>query len=175
MWWQNPSEGNMKEPTNRLKLSVGEQVYVLSNSKPMLPSLESIFIPLVSPKQYDMNSNKNKGGRPKLPPTEKKKYTLPPVRLGTNDFHVVKTMAKHAGLSLTEYQRQMILHGKVVERLSPEHMDIYRQLAGIGNNQNQLARQANTYGYEQDARLYHENAMEVSNLIKHLLYDGKDN
>ena len=164
----------MKEPTNRLKLSVGEQVYVLSYSKPMLPLLESIFIPLVSLKFHEMNSDKNKGGRPKLAPTEKKKYSLPPVRLCTNDFHIVKAMAKHAGLSLTEYQRQMILNGKVVERLSPEHMDIYRQLAGIGNNQNQLARQANTYGYEQDARLYHENAVEVSNLIKRIIYDGKN-
>ena len=121
-----------------------------------------------------MNSDKNKGGRPKLAPTEKKKYSLPPVRLCTNDFHIVKAMAKHAGLSLTEYQRQMILNGKVVERVSPEHMAIYRQLAGIGNNQNQLAHQANTYGYEQDAQLYHENAVEVSNLIKRIIYDGKN-
>lgn len=121
-----------------------------------------------------MNSDKNKGGRPKLAPTEKKKYSLPPVRLSTNDFHIVKAMAKHAGLSLTEYQRQMILNGKVVERVSPEHMAIYRQLAGIGNNQNQLAHQANTYGYEQDAQLYHENAVEVSNLIKRIIYDGKN-
>ena len=121
-----------------------------------------------------MSCNNNKGGRPKLAPTEKKKYTLPPVRLGTNDFHIVKAMAKHAGLSLTEYQRQMILNGKVVERVSPEHMAMYRQLAGIGNNQNQLAHQANTYGYEQDARLYHENAVEVSNLIKRIIYDGKN-
>ena len=121
-----------------------------------------------------MNSDKNKGGRPKLAPTEKKKYSLPPVRLSTNDFHIVKAIAKHAGLSLTEYQRQMILNGKVVERVSPEHMAIYRQLAGIGNNQNQLAHQANTYGYEQDAQLYHENAVEVSNLIKRIIYDGKN-
>ena len=121
-----------------------------------------------------MNSDKNKGGRPKLAPTEKKKYSLPPVRLSTNDFHIVKAMAKHAGLSPTEYQRQMILNGKVVERVSPEHMAIYRQLAGIGNNQNQLAHQANTYGYEQDAQLYHENAVEVSNLIKRIIYDGKN-
>ena len=96
------------------------------------------------------------------------------MRLATSDFYTVKAMAKQAGLTLTEYQRQMILHGKVVERLSPEHMDIYRQLAGIGNNQNQLAHQANTYGYEQDARLYLENAVEVSNLIKRIIYDGKN-
>ena len=121
-----------------------------------------------------MNSNKNKGGRPKLAPTEKKKYTLPPVRLVTSDYYTVKAMAKQAGLTLTEYQRQMILHGKVVERLSPEHMVIYRQLAGIGNNQNQLAHQANTFGYNQDAQLYHENAIKVNNLIKNFLYDGKD-
>ncbi len=102
-----------------------------------------------------MSCNNNKGGRPKLALSEKKKYVLPPVRVDTSDFYTVKAMAKQAGLTLTEYQRQMILHGKVVERFSPEHMDIYRQLAGIGNNQNQLARQANTYGYEQDAHPEH--------------------
>ena len=121
-----------------------------------------------------MSCNNNKGGRPKLALSEKKKYVLPPVRVDTSDFYTVKAMAKQAGLTLTEYQRQMILHGKVVERLSPEHMAIYRQLAGIGNNQNQLAHQANTYGYEQDAQLYHENAVEVSNLIKRIIYDGKN-
>ena len=121
-----------------------------------------------------MSCNNNKGGRPKLALSEKKKYVLPPVRLDTSDYYTVKAMAKQAGLTLTEYQRQMILHGKVVERLSPEHMAIYRQLAGIGNNQNQLAHQANTYGYEQDARLYHKNAVEVSNLIKRIIYDGKN-
>ena len=122
-----------------------------------------------------MNYNRNKGGRPKLGATEKKKYTLPPVRLSTKDYFTVKARAKQAGVSLTEFQRQCILIGQVIERINTAHLNFYHQLAGIGNNQNQLAHQANIYGYKHDARLYHDNVTQVSNLIKSILYDGKDN
>jgi hypothetical protein len=122
-----------------------------------------------------MNGKKDKGGRPRLAVTEKKKYTLPPVHLDTKNYFLVKAQAKQAGLSLTEYQRQKLLTGEVVERLTTRQMELYRQLAGIGNNMNQLAHQANKYGYYKDAEMYHENVIQVNNLIKKILYDGKDN
>ena len=122
-----------------------------------------------------MNNTMKKGGRPRLLNTEKKKYKLPPVRLGTVDYVTVKNLCKQAGLTLTEYQRQMVLHGQVVERVSAEQMELYRQLAGMGNNMNQLAHQANKYGYYKDAEMYYENVMQVSNLINKIIHDGKDN
>lgn len=122
-----------------------------------------------------MTGNKKKGGRPRLSKTEKKKFKLPPVRLGMLDYVTVKNRSKKAGLTMTEYQRQMLLNGQVVERVSAEQMELYRQLAGMGNNINQLAHQANKYGYYKDAEMYHENAMQVSNLINQILHDGKDN
>ena len=122
-----------------------------------------------------MTDNKKKGGRPRLSKTEKKKFKLPPVRLGMLDYVTVKNRSKKAGLTMTEYQRQMLLNGQVVERVSTEQMELYRQLAGMGNNLNQLAHQANKYGYYKDAGMYHENAMQVSNLINQILHDGKDN
>ena len=96
-----------------------------------------------------MNNTMKKGGRPRLLNTEKKKYKLPPVRLGTVDYVTVKNRSKQAGLTLTE--------------------------AGMGNNMNQLAHQANKYGYYKDAEMYHENVMQVSNLINKIIHDGKDN
>ena len=123
----------------------------------------------------DMNNTTKKGGRPRLLNTEKKKYKLPPVRLGTVDYVTVKNRSKQAGLTLTEYQRQMVLHGQVVERVSTEQMELYRQLAGMGNNMNQLAHQANKYGYYKDAEMYHENTEQISNLLKLMLHDGKNN
>ena len=122
-----------------------------------------------------MTDNKKKGGRPRLSKTEKKKFKLPPVRLGMLDYVTVKNRSKKARLTMTEYQRQMLLNGQVVERVSAEQMELYRQLAGMGNNINQLAHQANKYGYYKDAEMYHENAMQVSNLINQILHDGKDN
>lgn len=120
-------------------------------------------------------NNKKIGGRPRLGATEKRKYLLPPVRLNTTEYFYVKGQASQASVSLTEYQRQCILNSHVVERIRPEHLELYRQLAGIGNNQNQLAHQANTYGYYKDAEMYHENAQQVSNLINRIVYDGEDN
>lgn len=122
-----------------------------------------------------MNNTTKKGGRPRLPNTEKRKYKLPPVRLNTVEYVTVKNLSKQAGLRLTEYQRQMVLNGQVVERMTAEQMELYRQLAGMGNNMNQLAHQANKYGYYKDAEMYHENVMQVSNLINKILHDGKDN
>ena len=122
-----------------------------------------------------MTDNKKKGGRPRLSKTEKKEFKWPPVRLGMLDYVTVKNRSKKAGLTMTEYQRQMLLNGQVVERVSAEQMELYRQLAGMGNNINQLAHQANKYGYYKDAEMYHENAMQVSNLINQILHDGKDN
>ena len=81
-----------------------------------------------------MNNNRKKGGRPKKATTEKLKYILPHVRLSTIDYFMVKAKAKEAGVSLTEYQRQCLLYGYVVERINTEHLQLYRQLAGIGNN-----------------------------------------
>ena len=122
-----------------------------------------------------MSDKKNKGGRPKLAVTDKKKYTLPHVHLDTRNYFLVKEQAKQAGLSLTEFQRQKVLTGQVVERVSAEQMELYRQLAGMGNNMNQLAHQANKYGYYKDAEMYHENVIQVSNLIYKIFHDGKDN
>ena len=102
-----------------------------------------------------MTENNKKGGRPRLAKTEKKKFKLPPVRLGMLDYVTVKNRSKKAGLTLTEYQRQMLLNGQVVERMNTEQMGLYRQLAGMGNNINQLAHQANKYGYYKDAGMYH--------------------
>ena len=107
--------------------------------------------------------------------TEKMKYTLPPVRLSTKDYFTVKARAIFAGISLTEFQRQCILRGQVIERINSVCLDLYRQFAGISNNQNQLAHQANIYGYEHDAMLYRENAAQVNRLIKSIIYDSKDN
>lgn len=68
-------------------------------------------------------AEKNKGGRPRVATIDKKKYKLPPVRLGTKNYVMVKNQAKQAGLSLTEYQRQKLLQGYVVELISPEQME----------------------------------------------------
>lgn len=50
-----------------------------------------------------------------------------------------------------------------------------RQLSGIANNLNQLARQANKEGYSKHKEANVALAMEIYNLIKLFRDDGKDN
>ena len=123
-----------------------------------------------------MNNTMKKGGRPRLLNTEKKKYKLPPVRLGTVDYVTVKNRSKQAGLTLTEYQRQMVLHGQIVERMTAEQLELYRQLAGMGNNMNQLAHQANKYGYYKDAEMYHglERSVDYGQTVHHQLFPSTE-
>lgn len=122
-----------------------------------------------------MNKYVNRGGRPRLANTDKKKYTLPPVHLDVKNYYLIKARVRDARMSLTQYQREMLLQGQVVERLSPEQMELCRQLAGMANNMNQLAHQANKYGYHKDAEMYRENVKHIINLIKKFFHDGKNN
>lgn len=88
----------------------------------------------------------NNGGRPIKGVTEKLKYRIT-VKMATEDYYQLKSKAKSAGVSASEFIRGCITQGGVKERLSKEHCDLIRKLCGMANNLNQLARKANTEGY----------------------------
>ena len=94
-----------------------------------------------------MNSKKrkNKGGRPVKGVAEKLKYRVT-VKMATEDYYLLKSKAKSAGVSASEFIRGCISEGSVRERLSKEHGDLIRKLCGMANNLNQLARKANAEG-----------------------------
>lgn len=88
----------------------------------------------------------NKGGRPVKSAAEKLKYRIT-VKMATEDYYLLKSKAKSAGISPSEFVRGSIRNGEVKERLTKEHCDHIRKLCGMANNLNQLARKANTEGY----------------------------
>ena len=92
------------------------------------------------------NTDRNKGGRPKKAATEKLKYRTT-VKMATEDYYLLKSKARAAGVSASEFIRGCIREGGVRERLSKEHGDLVRKLCGMANNLNQLARKANAEGY----------------------------
>lgn len=59
--------------------------------------------------------------------------------------------ARAAGLTWAEYARTALSRSVVRQRLTAEQMTLLRQLAGMANNLNQLARKANSAGYVQAA------------------------
>ena len=109
----------------------------------------------------------NKGGRPVKGVTEKLKYRIT-VKIATKDYYLLKSKAKSAGVSASEFIRGCIANGGVKERLSKEHGDLIRKLCGMANNLNQLARKANAEGYASVFIPCRTLMIEIDNLINRI-------
>lgn len=106
----------------------------------------------------------NKGGRPVKGAAEKLKYRIT-VKMATEDYYLLKSMAKSAGVSANEFIRGCIKNGGVKERLTKEHCDYIRKLCGMANNLNQLARKANAEGYASVFIPCRTLMIEIDNLV----------
>ena len=62
------------------------------------------------------------------------------------EYFVIKQKALKAGMHLTNYIREMALNGNVTARIGEEERHFTRQLIGISNNLNQLAKKAHQEG-----------------------------
>lgn len=109
--------------------------------------------------------NKPKKGRPAK---EKAKLsTSINLKLTEDDYKTVKEEAEKLGMKATQYAREMTLKGRIKSRFTLEELDLMRKLAGMSNNLNQIARQANKTGFSNSAM----EVMIISEEIKKLLYD----
>ena len=73
------------------------------------------------------------------------------LRLTETEYEVYKEFARRGGFTLSELIRLMMVNGKVSYRMPivvdmPQLKEITAQLAGIGNNLNQIARHLHTGG-----------------------------
>ena len=83
------------------------------------------------------NPNRPRGGRPPKPETERLKRRLV-VCLTETDYDTLCRKARVAGLVCAD------------ARMTPEMLTLLRQLTGMANNLNQLARMAHVAGYGRD-------------------------
>ena len=118
-------------------------------------------------KKEDRRERANKGGRPVKGVTEKLKYRIT-AKMATEDYYLLKSKAKSAGVSVSEFIRGCITQGGVRERLSKEHSDLIRKLCGMANNLNQLARKANVEGYASIFLPCRTLMIEMDNLINRI-------
>lgn len=109
----------------------------------------------------------NKGGRPVKGAAEKLKYRIT-VKMATEDYYLLKSKAKSAGISASEFIRGCITKGGVKERLSKEHGDLIRKLCGMANNLNQLAKKANAEGYTSVFIPCRTLVIEIDNLVNRI-------
>jgi hypothetical protein len=95
--------------------------------------------------------NQNRNGRPTKNAADKKGYKVS-LKMATAEYYSLKSKARLAGMTLSEYTRIAIRKSEVRQRLSPEQLGYVRQLSGMANNINQSARRANAAGYSQASR-----------------------
>ena len=91
----------------------------------------------------------NKGGRPVKGAAEKLKYRIT-VKMATEDYYLLKSKAKSAGISAGEFIRGCITKG------------------GMANNLNQLARKANAEGYTSVFIPCRTLVIEIDNLVNRI-------
>ena len=86
---------------------------------------------------------KKKGGRP---PKKLKKELRITARFSKLEHYILQQKAGKAGINVSEFLRQTAITAKVTARLTEEERNIIRQLIGMANNLNQMAKVANREG-----------------------------
>lgn len=69
-----------------------------------------------------------------------------PLHLNRQELRHLDEQCRKAGLSREAFLRSLILGVEIRPRPCTHHAELLRQVAGLCNNANQLARVANTYG-----------------------------
>ena len=105
---------------------------------------------------------KKKAGRPAK--TIKKEIRAC-VRFTRYEYFIIKEKAVEAGINASVYIRQTAINGRMIPRISEEELHFVRQLVGISNNINQVAKICNRDGLF-EAMQYFEN---YRNLIDSIL------
>ena len=108
------------------------------------------------------NSRKLKGGRPTKSDTIRRKYSLQ-LRVSAEELLHLNNGIRLTGLPRCEYIRSLIVNTTVKPRLTRDIQTLIRQLCGMANNLNQIARKANSTRSE-----YLYLAQKVDNLLNEL-------
>jgi hypothetical protein len=86
---------------------------------------------------------KKKGGRPAKNLKRELRITT---RFSKLEHYVLQQKSAKAGINISEFLRQAAVTAKVTARLTEEERHIIRQLIGMANNLNQMAKVANREG-----------------------------
>ena len=87
----------------------------------------------------ETNSQRHKGGRPALPKARRRSKSVT-VKFSKIDYETLRVRCRKANRRLSEYIRESALQSEVVMPHTTESAGLYRDLAGMANNLNQLAR-----------------------------------
>lgn len=97
------------------------------------------------------------------------------LRLTEQENYWLKALARQSGRTQSEVVRSLIKNGHVKERINRNTLIMLRNLMGEATNLNQLARQANAYGFGMVADDCRNLAARISLIVKQIKDDRKDN
>ena len=108
---------------------------------------------------------KKKGGRPKKSVIRERTTGI---RFSKTEHFIIQEKAKKAGLRLTTYIRQTAIESKVKTRMTEEEKIFIRQLIGLSNNINQIARVCHTEGVLRAMAYFEQIRIKIDQLLKNL-------
>ena len=97
--------------------------------------------------------------------------------INQTEDNLLKAKAKKSGLNESEFLRSCIKGYKIKEQPTKEIREFIKQITGIANNINQIAKAVNTFGYIRDEDLeYIKNTMSkfILDFQKRLYSRGGD-
>ena len=108
---------------------------------------------------------RHRGGRPTK---QVKRDIIKGIRFTKVEYYVVKQKASKSGNGITDYIRQMALHGKIISRLNEEERQFVRQLIGVANNINQLTKKGHQEGFLTAVLMFEKYRKLIDNLLEKL-------
>ena len=108
---------------------------------------------------------KKKGGRPTKSLKRELRVTA---RFSKLEHYILQQKAGKAGINVSEFLRQTAITAKLTARLTEEERNIIRQLIGMANNLNQMAKVANREGMGSIRLLLESCLQQVHGLLNKL-------
>lgn len=92
-----------------------------------------------STKPTEMREHRNTGGRPTLPQARRRSKSVT-VKLSKIDYETLRIRSRKANRRLAEYIRDTVLQTEMPIAHTTVDASIFRNLAGVANNLNQLTK-----------------------------------
>lgn len=113
----------------------------------------------------ETKKERKKPGRPKQLST---RQLITGIRFSKQEHFVIRSKAAKAGLKFTTYIRQVAINGQVISRLNDEERIFIRQLIGMSNNVNQVAKACHEQGTLRALQYFEQYRDSIDAIIKKL-------
>jgi uncharacterized protein YmfQ (DUF2313 family) len=113
----------------------------------------------------DVKTRSGKGGRPKKKVVKERTTGI---RFSNTEYFIITDKAKKAGMKITSYIRQCAIESKLTTRLNDEERHFVRQLIGLSNNINQVARACHQEGILKGFKYFEQFRSQIDEILKKL-------